>query len=423
MQKEEIQNLITNGNISLKKQESIKILQDYVSFLTEIGEQEELLLFVEEQLIKFATIECYFGKKIYSLDDITEFFTHHKELINKKLRKIFLSSRDSVITGLYSLYYRKMWTLFDIVMQVLQVHHGESFEIVDAWLNEAIDDIKGARRDLRANAYKKALNRLQRAVEVLIKAYALYIGLKTEDELRKDIRHTPIEVYVDLLNQSWVVKAKNVFKIKSDVKSSIQYLEKLKLFNKSPEDITKNALEWDTGVPFFLKQYEKINLKLNNAFSKRSINYLLKYCEGNIDAKAFHKAWFGFSALLLPLSVSTQYYSSRFVYPDFSRKLDIDYKDTNLIKNLNRICYLLEDNIKFLKNSFRQDKKFSYTFLCETLLYLLPDINHLYSDEEKLKIINKTVESIKSDHYIMQLISKIKNSDTLREATSYGILS
>jgi hypothetical protein len=307
-------------------------------------------------------------------------------------------------------------------MEIVKTHRGASFKTVEEWLTEADDDIKGAQRDYRAHAYKKALNRLQRAVEVLIKAYALYMGLKSEDELRKDIRHTPIEVYIELLKQSWVVETKNLLRIKSDVNSSIQFLDKIKQ-NKPTENLGMKASEWDATVPFFLNQYEKINKKYKELFLRKGIRYLLDYCDGSTDTKAYYIAWFGFSALLLPLSASTQFYSSLYTYPDVSRELGIDYKETNLIKNLNRICYLLEENIKLLRTSLKQNKTFSYTLLSETLHYLLPDLTDYYSDEEKLESLIETFGNIKSNNLVNLFSDRIQKSEIVKEAISLNVLS
>ena len=334
-----------------------------------------------------------------------------------------MSARGEVDLRFYLKNKKKLLNILNIMMEILLVYHAEPEETVIRWIDDASEDLKGARRDLRANSHKKALSRLQRGVEVLLKAYALHLGLKTEEQLR-NIRHAPVEVYTDLLKQSWVPKVKTVFKVKKDIKSSISFLEKLKLkVNEKPiEDIRKEALEWDKGTNFFLKNYEKINKKLRKSFSKWSIRYLLRYCDGYMDIKSYYHSWFGFSALLLPLSVSTQYYSSVFVYPDFEEKLGINYKETNLAKNLNKICYLLDENIEFLRNSFRHDKKLSYTFLCETLEYVLADINQIYLEDDKLDNINKTVESIKSSQYITGLIRKIKNNYMAKKSEKNNLI-
>ena len=412
--------IILDGRRLFERQESVRNLREYCTFLREIGGQDEILSFIEGTLLKAAKVECYFGKKIYSVDDISGFYEHHKDLIDKYLKKIFLSARGEVDIKFYLVNKKKLRDMFDISLEIVRVNHKIPTETVEAWLNEADDDIRGARRDCNAGAYKKALNRLQLAVEVLIKAYALEIGLMTEQELNR-VRHTPVDVYVDLLKQSWVVRAKNVFKLKNDINSSIAALEKMKVGRKSLDDVRKEALEWDKATLFFLNRFEKTNKKLRKVFSRRGMRYLLQFCEGYMDTKSYYKAWFGFSGLLLPLSVSTQYYSSWYSYPDISRKLDMNYEDMNLVKNLNKICYLLEENIKSIKKSLKQDRKFNYTYLCETLQYSLKDITHYYTEKEKLDIIKKTIGTIRTSDYVMSLVKKIQNSDSARMAESYGI--
>lgn len=99
----------------------------------------------------------------------------------------------------------------------------------------------------------------------------------------------------------------------------------------------------------------------------------------------------------------------------------MNYEDMNLVKNLNKICYLLEENIKSIKKSLKQDRKFNYTYLCETLQYSLKDITHYYTEKEKLDIIKKTIGTIRTSDYVMSLVKKIQNSDSARMAESYGI--
>ena len=72
-QEKDIDKLILAGNEVLDKQESIKMLHEYSTFLREIGNHEELLLFIREELIKSASLECYFGKQIYTVEDIADF--------------------------------------------------------------------------------------------------------------------------------------------------------------------------------------------------------------------------------------------------------------------------------------------------------------------------------------------------------------
>lgn len=421
MRKEEIQTIVVAKNTLLKKQHSIRILEEYISFLREIEGQDELITYIEEELVKSEKNECYFGDRIYSIDDVVDFYNHHKVLIEKKLKEIFLRSRDGFVQNIYFFVSKKLSNMFDLILEILRIQRNTPFETVEAWLNESMDDIKGARRDLRAKAYKKSLSRLQRSVEILVKAYSLYLGLKTEDEL-KDIRHIPVEAYIDLLNQSWINRVKNIFRIKKDIKSSIKFLEKLKITNISTEDIKKEALQWDNSVPILLNYYEKFNKKIDSMFSRRGVRYLVDLCNNTLDVKAYHKAMLGFSALLLPLSISTQYYSSRYTYPDYARKLNIIYEDTNLIKNLNRICYLLEENVKFLKNSFKQNKRFPYTLLCETLEYVVMEINIYFSDEEKLDTIKKTLGLIQSNQFVKKLIEKINTNQLVKEASLYSLV-
>lgn len=54
--------------------------------------------------------------------------------------------------------------------------------------------------------------------------------------------------------------------------------------------------------------------------------------------------------------------------------------------------------------------------MCETLEYLMKDINVMYSDEEKLDTINKTIHSIRSNQFVMKLIDKIKNNNLVKDA-------
>ena len=428
MNKESIEETIEKRKDFPRKQKSIRILNEYLSFLTDEDKRPDLSSFIEE-LLKYAALECYFGNEIYSVDDIGEFLDYHKKIIDKEFRKIVLSSRAGFSPSRFYRLRNKVWDTMDISFDILRTHEFESMDVFQHWLDDSMDYLIGTRRDLKSKAYKLSLKRLQLTVETLIKSYALYTGLKKEEQLYTTVGHLPIKVYIDLLKESWVVKAKDIFKLKGDMNEHIEILEKYKPPRVKSKNLTDAdikilrdaAKEWDRTTDFFIKKFKKIDKKMDKEFSKKGTAYLVNYCKRKTkaDIKAYHKAWFGFSALLLPLSIITQFYSSKYTYADYSRELNIDYKNTNLVKNLKEITHLLEENINFLRNSFNENLTFSYMLLCETLGYKLEHIADYQSREEKLKTICESIDGIKNNQYVTKLIDKIKNNDVINNVEIY----
>jgi hypothetical protein len=416
----EIKDLIHKRENIYKSQESLYILDDYVTFLSKNNYEGSLVSYINEELIDSIILECFLGEKIFSIDDLYQFYITHKQIIYSKTKRFFLSSRDSSLLNNFYQYQNKVWNIMDISFEIIRTHDFEKFKTFQNWLKDAISLIDGSEEYFIKKDYKNSLRELQRAVETLVKAYSLYMGLKKEEELYKKVGHLSINVYIDLLNENWITKAKDLFKLKTDIKKSIDTLKtvkppKIKLDNIKDEDVKKlkdELKKWDQTLIIFIDKFKKIDYRVEKKFSKKGISYAVNRCkwEFGTDIKSYYKSFFGFSGLLFPLAIITQFYQSKFSYTDMSSRLNLKYENLNLIKYYNEIISLLRENIEYLKKSYRKPKKASYTLLSETLKYKLEPLLLYPENKQKIELINKNIQEIKKDDYIQNLISKIKTS-------------
>jgi len=415
----EINQLIQKRMNIAEKDRSIDILLSYVEYLSDIKENDEILRYLRNELIPIMVFECVFGIKIYNIEDIDKFYKYHKKIVEREIQKVFLSSRSGMRLTDSDL--QKLWDIFDIAFMIIRTHKFESLKVLRSWINDALRDIDGSLNELKNNDYQESLKRLQLGIEKLVKSYALYIGLKTEKELIK-YKHTPSNVYIDLLKESWVPRFKDTLGLNTDINKNIQTLKNhqnsLKIGQpdiKNIEDFREKLQKWDKSTVIFLKNYKKINSKLNKVFKKKNIKYLVRFCNKQLrsDIEAFYYVWFTFSGLLLPLSFITYFYQSRFSYADYKRPLKINYKELILINNIKEIINLLNTNIDRMLNSIDGKQTLTYTLLCETIFYKINRISYFSSEEENIKNIEDSIERIKSNNYIKNLMKKLSNNKTI----------
>ena len=419
--REVIEDLIQKNENILYSQESFYLLSEYISYLQKINKKNELINYINEELLKNIIFECIFGEKIYDIKEVYEFYKHHKNVIYSKTKRFFLSSRDSSILNNFYMNQNKVWDMMDISFEIILTHDFEKWEIFQNWLNDSILLLEGSELYYKKKDYKNCLRELQRSIETLAKAYALYIGLKKENQLQKKIGHNSVNVYIDLLKENWIVKAKDIFKLKTDISKSIDNLNKTKppkinLKKIEEEDVKKlkeELIKWDQGLTFFIDKYTKIDYKIERKFARKGIRYAVNRCKRdfNTDIKSYYKSFFGFCGILLPLVIITQFYQSKFSYSDMSNKLNLKYEDLNLIKHFDEITSLLKENTEYLKQSYKKPKKASYTLLSETLKYRLEHLTLYPETNQKVELIEKIINEIKKDSYIQNLIIKIDSSE------------
>lgn len=421
---EELNNLKESRKKIIQNQQSIIILKEYISFLKKLDGQEEIINYLEKSLLQNAIIECHFGREIYSSEDLYNFYKYHKEKIFEEVERFFLGSKNPWLLNKFRIIRNKIWDMMDVSLEIIKSHDLESFEIFQSWLQDANKYLDRAQRSYNFKDYENALKELELSVENLIKAYSLYLGLKKEKDLQTNIGHFSIKVYIDLLNESWITKTKEIFGINTDIKKSVEFLKTLRPPSINPKNIKEEDIEklrrdliaWDQSSIIFINYFKIVDNKLNRIFAKKSFNYAINHCklQFKTDIKAYYKSHFGFSGLLLPLAIITQFYQSKFSYADFTRRLKLDYKELNLIKNFNEIIFLLQENLRYLKDTYANRKEFLHTYLCETLGFKLVDLESFQDDKQKLKFIQELIPIIQNDKFITSLINKIQNSNIIK---------
>ena len=182
---------------------------EYIDFLQQCKGEQELEQFCIEELLKPIIIEFLLGKEIYSIEDYIGFFQKHKFMVERELQRKILSSRTGIDLSRFNRNKQKAWDALDISFEILRTENFETFSVFQSWLDKAVNDLDSSFILLKEKKYLPSLNKLQLGVEGLIKSYALYLGLKTEKQLKRDIGHFSVEVYINLLKKSWVYKAKN----------------------------------------------------------------------------------------------------------------------------------------------------------------------------------------------------------------------
>jgi hypothetical protein len=403
-----------------------KILE-FIDFLHLNSEEKELESFCIEELLKPVIIEFIIGREIYSIEEYIGFFKKHKFIVERELHKEILSSRMGIDLNRFNRNKQKAWDTLDISFEILLNVDFEFFSVFESWVEKAKSDFDSSIILLKEKQYLPSLNKLQLGVEGLIKAYSLYIGLKKEKDLKKEIGHFAVEVYIDLLKKSWVYKARNIFDLQANIDECRRFLESTKIPRVKEENITERDIEnlknellkWDSTTDFFIENHKKMNRILEKAFSEKDTRLLISIAKrlSNIDIKNYYVAWFSFTTLLLPLSIITQFYQSTYTYPIYTRKLKEVYENSTLVKKIDEVIFLLDKNIETLKKSY-PNVQFSYTYLGESLYYKLINIHSIPDDKEKIEVVKKNLEEIKKDVFINHLIKKIKNHylSTLVEA-------
>lgn len=416
MDEKEIKSLIEEKFSLLNRKNYLSNILEYIDFLQQSKGEKELEQYCIEELLKPVIIEFFLGKEIYSIEEYIGFIKKHKFIVERELQREILSSRSGIDLSRFNRNKQKAWDVLDLSFEILRNENFEIISIFQSWLDKAVSDLDSSFILLKEKQYLPSLNKLQLGVEGLIKSYALYMGLKTEKQLKKDIGHFSVEVYIDLLKKSWVYKAKDIFKLNTNIEECREFLGTTKIPKIKEENISEEYIEnlkrelikWDTTTEFFITNHKKINRILEKAFAEKDTRLLIDIARNlsKMDIKSQYRALFGFSSLLLPLSIITQFYQSTYTYPIYTRTLKDVYENSILVNNMDEVIFLLKKNIETLDKSHPK-MRLSSMCLGESLHYKLKNI-HLFPDSEKLEIIKKNIEEIKQDEYINQLIQKIK---------------
>jgi len=181
--------------------------------------------------------------------------------------------------------------------------------------------------------------------------------------------------------------------------------------------------------------------KLNKSFSEQETKILTEMIKPYKDIENLYRVMFGFSGLFLPLSTVVPFYYFPARYPDDRRKLKVDFKDTELIKNMESILGLIEDNIEKLISLIEEEKKIKpslFLILLSSIEPRLQPINYdrwaelywkkqlegdLSPEEEKeiealerknMSTIEWVYQRLKSDSEVQALIERIKGHEWVR---------
>jgi HEPN domain-containing protein len=419
-------------------QQIFETLTNYILYIKskkDIREKlSEVVEFFDERIIDSLVYELYFRDVIYITEDIVDFFDKHINLFDEIFDEIFKKTPE--YKKLYEQNKQKIFKLIRYAPEILKNLHPEDYNTINEWINDAKEDLDSCKREFNEGNDRKAIKNLHEALEKLVKAYALYFGLLKEEKLKTKISHKPLKVYTKLLKEHWIGKVAGLFNI--DVNSqSLDLLEKLSKFEKQDKN---EVIELDKGIKVFISYYENVMNKVNKQFSKKETKILIEIVKPYKDIKNLCQAMLGFSILLFPLSaiIPIYYFPSR--YPDERRKLSIDFKDTELIKNIESILDLIENNIEKLTSLIEEEKKIKqyFTLLSSSIERYLKPISYdrwarlywkkqlegeLTPEEEKeleklenenLKTIEEVYESISMDEKIKELIEKIKAHEWVR---------
>ena len=245
---------------------------------------------------------------------------------------------------------------------------------IKEWIEFAKDDLSACGILYEAEKYGLSLYHLQQTVEKLVKANAIFLGLKEERELYK-FGHNPAEFFIELLKQPIVKKIMSTNPLKSLKMDPLKDKEMDML-----ENLTK-AGDYETKKEIINLNIDGEDMSplmcclpsLSHFFSEEGKEELLQKAAGVIDGKFPRKETkklekkgakidsrmpilliqydIGFVFLLL-FSALTYPFESAGRYPDEKQKVCIeDYKEVKLLKYMEEILILLKRYTAWLESS------------------------------------------------------------------------
>ena len=269
-----------------------------------------------------------------------------------------------------------------VVFEISKSLKPEEKSKVDEWIKFAEDDLFAYEMLYGAKRYGLALYHLQQTVEKLVKANAIFFGIKKEKDLYK-YQHSPAKFFVEFLESELIKKIRE----NNPLNVKIELLEhnKIELLKKLAEDrlrkdddmkAIKEILEMDEkGLPSYIKFLNSISFPLLSVEGteelsecvKKKISKSPKELRGEIrkigkridiekvteNAIIQIQHAIGISLLLAPLSFLTPIFESVGRYPDekriFTEDYGKDYEDINLLKYSDDLIPMLKKYIKIMR--------------------------------------------------------------------------
>jgi HEPN domain-containing protein len=275
-----------------------------------------------------------------------------KKLVNNQVKNNF--SLNPKFAELIKTRHDDIWNIMNIVIHMRNSFKSCSNDVVKSWIQSSVRELNRSLRAFENSDYEDSIRHLQQATENGIKSYAMYFGILGEDELKK-ILHNPVKLYILLLEKPWVLDAAKCFGIKTDIKSSLNNLKNLSTINDNNRKI---ILEMDKDIPIFLKLCRDIKQKVGLALSDAQMKKLIEKVNPASEMISFFEIWIDFAAFLLPIGVLTSVFQQATRYPDEFRKLEIEYSNLNLIKELVSIIDLMNNNFVLLEKIVQRRDSF-----------------------------------------------------------------
>ena len=281
------------------------------------------------------------NEKVNKREMVFQIILRNREAFSKILMKVFSDKpryRKSFLEK-----QNRMYDLIQSFPNIAVRLEEESFSTIEDWLGRAEKDIQACERSFSSDDLENSIYNLQQSLEKLAKSYALYFGLFRERDLRTKVGHLPVKIYIKLLEEDWISKATGFFGLKSDPSKGLKVL---KPFSTMTPETRQEILNMDRDIPVFLRLNKNITRSLRKSTSERDTRELITMVKPYGDIKNFFQVMFEFASVVMPLSVITSVHESPARYPDELRKSGITYKETQIVRNLQKIIPLLKDNMK-----------------------------------------------------------------------------
>ncbi|MEM1672761.1 MAG: hypothetical protein QW540_07635 [Archaeoglobaceae archaeon] len=384
----------------------IDTLNEYLDFLKKIEEDKvskpELANYIEEELYPALIFEEKHLNELYTIHEILDYFekeisTYSEQEVRKTIKEYEiklgrkLKGKDKI-----KIEQSAKEVLHLIIEEYKNINLFEKQdEIIKDWLNDALKELQ------RAKILYKCLEKdpdgyiqhLGMAVEKMMKAYGMILGIIEEKKLIEKIGHTSSKIYTLLIDR--IRKSPNKEKILQLINFNSQKFEYVvKILEKPSERLgTEDIVLLDMFIPSAIEFYEF----LKSFLSPSGIDESKKIFIGNII----------FFAYTLPfISVLFSYlYNLR--YPDTRKEKHINYLEMNITKNFEKIASILET---FIKNSINMLNAVTLKYfpLHNSIEKHLKPIKDIKSDDRKLKTIKKAINDIKRDKEVRILLDRVK---------------
>ena len=211
----------------------------------------------------------------------------------------------------------------DNILNTIKNRKNHSLE--KKFISNAEKDLESCRILYRKGVYSLALYHLQQAIEKTTKAWVLYLGVISEDELRK-IGHKTPRAFLKLLDQSEIGK----------MTYSLVQISNVKI----PKDTTRfrNLVESE-GVDVARMDYKSIKMLLDvlHQMDKRAAKLLKPYKKVfnilNLDLAGLHDIPIAFTSLYLISGLTFPHYEFT-RYPGLAVEPSEYTKDLGIVKAL-----------------------------------------------------------------------------------------